>query len=186
LLAVQQPRSRSGTPESNGCRSARALAELGDERGATAAPAGEVSCADRSVRGLLDGRALLSLSGQQKSYWRRDVGSAFVSDAVPGDRRPESSSGVGQAAVGQNDVVRIARVGELTAARSASTARDLSTLSNAPTPPCGVARSAWCDGRGRGVSCDMLDYVALPLLVEHGRRKANRLPTSAQRVGDGQ
>jgi ABC-type lipoprotein export system ATPase subunit len=132
--------------------------------------------------------ALLSLEGVSKSYWRGPSEVRVLRDAELTVDAGQFIGVWGKRGSGKSTLLRIA-AGLETPDRG--TVRfegdDLSTLSEGAharlrRDKVGLVRRA-----GPRSELCMLDYVALPLLVEHGRREANRLADRAlQRVGMGQ
>jgi ABC-type lipoprotein export system ATPase subunit len=129
--------------------------------------------------------ALLSLDAVSKSYWRGSTEVCVLADASLDVQAGEFMAVWGKRGAGKTTLLRIA-AGLETPDRGSVRfdGEDLSTLSERAHASLrrgevGVVRHA-----GPRSELSMLDYVALPLLVAHGRRGAARRADEAlRRVG---
>jgi ABC-type lipoprotein export system ATPase subunit len=132
--------------------------------------------------------ALLSLDSVSKSYWRGPSEVRVLADACL-DVRPGEFTGVwGRRGAGKTTLLRIA-AGLETPDRGTVRfdGEDLATLSERGHAKLRRGEVGWVRRAGPRSELCMLDYVALPLLIEHGRRQAKRLADKAlRRVGMGQ
>lgn len=129
--------------------------------------------------------ALLSLEAVSKSYWRGTSEVRVLSDACLAIGAGEFIGVWGKRGAGKTTLLRIA-AGLETPDRGLVRfdGEDLSTLSEGAHARLRRGEVGLVRRSGPRSELCMLDYVALPLLVEHGRRKANRLADRAlQRVG---
>jgi putative ABC transport system ATP-binding protein len=129
--------------------------------------------------------ALLSLEAVSKSYWRGTSEVRVLSDACLAIGAGEFIGVWGKRGSGKTTLLRIA-AGLETPDRGSVRfdGEDLSTLSEGAHARLRRGEVGLVRRSGPRSELCMLDYVALPLLVEHGRRKANRLADQAlQRVG---
>jgi ABC-type lipoprotein export system ATPase subunit len=129
--------------------------------------------------------ALLSLDSVSKSYWRGPSEVRVLSDACLELRAGEFMGVWGRRGAGKTTLLRIA-AGLETPDRG--TVRfdgdDLSSLSEQGHARLRRGHVGWVRRSGPRSELCILDYVALPLLIEHGQREANRLADRAlQRVG---
>ena len=129
--------------------------------------------------------ALLSLDEVSKSYWRGPSEVRVLSDACL-EVRPGEFTGVwGRRGAGKTTLLRIAAGLETP---DKGTVRfdgeDLSSLSEQGHARLRRGEMGWVRRAGPRSELCMLDYVALPLLIEHGQREANRRADGAlRRVG---
>ncbi|HEX4466270.1 MAG TPA: ATP-binding cassette domain-containing protein [Solirubrobacteraceae bacterium] len=133
-------------------------------------------------------QALLSLEAVSKSYWRGTSEVRVLCDAELEIERGEFIGVWGKRGSGKSTLLRIA-AGLEAPDRGAVRfeGEDLSTLSEGAQARLRRDRIALVRRAGPRSELRMLDYVALPLLVQRGRRDANRLADRAlQRVGMGQ
>jgi ABC-type lipoprotein export system ATPase subunit len=129
--------------------------------------------------------ALLSLEGVSKSYWRGTSEVRVLCDADLAIERGQFIGVWGKRGSGKSTLLRIA-AGLETPDRGTVRfeGENLATFSEGAQArlrreSVGLVRRA-----GPRSQLCMLDYVALPLLVQHGRREANRLADQAlDRVG---
>jgi ABC-type lipoprotein export system ATPase subunit len=129
--------------------------------------------------------ALLSLDSVSKSYWRGPSEVRVLSDASLEVRAGEFTGVWGRRGAGKTTLLRIA-AGLETPDRGTVCfdGEDLSTLSEAGHARLRRGEVGWVRRSGPKSELCMLDYVALPLLIEHGQREANRGADRAlQRVG---
>jgi lipoprotein-releasing system ATP-binding protein len=131
------------------------------------------------------GSPLLSLQAVSKSYWRGPSEVRVLSDACL-DVQPGEFIGVwGRRGAGKTTLLRIA-AGLETPDRGAVRfdGDDLATLSERGHARLRRGAIGWVRRSGPRSDLTMLDYVALPLLIEHGRRDANgRADAALRRVG---
>ncbi len=131
------------------------------------------------------GAALLSLEGVSKSYWRGPheltVISGLSLDVHPG----ELVAVWGKRGAGKTTLLRIAAGWEtLDAGVVRFEGEDLSGLSERAHARLMRERIGWVGRGGPRSELTMIDYVALPLLIEHGRRRAHaRAADALRRVG---
>jgi putative ABC transport system ATP-binding protein len=131
---------------------------------------------------------LLSLDAVSKSYWRGTSEVRVLCDAELEIERGDFIGVWGKRGSGKSTLLRIA-AGLETPDRGSVRfeGEDLSTLSEGAQARLRRDRIALVRRAGPRSELRMLDYVALPLLVQRGRREANRLADRAlQRVGMGQ
>jgi ABC-type lipoprotein export system ATPase subunit len=129
--------------------------------------------------------ALLSLDAVSKSYWRGTSEVRVLCDAELEINRGEFIGVWGKRGSGKSTLLRIA-AGLETPDRGAVRfeGKDLSTLSESAQARLRRDRVGLVRRAGPRSELCMLDYVALPLLVEQGQREANRRADAAlQRVG---
>jgi ABC-type lipoprotein export system ATPase subunit len=131
---------------------------------------------------------LLSLENVSKSYWRGPSEVRVLNDACLQIEAGDFIGVWGRRGVGKTTLLRITAGLETPDRGTVRFAgEDLATL-----PERGHARLrrgelGWVRRSGPRSDLTMLDYVALPLLIEHGRREANRRASDAlHRVGMGQ
>jgi ABC-type lipoprotein export system ATPase subunit len=119
--------------------------------------------------------ALLSLSSVSKSYWRGPSEVRVLSDASLDVYAGEFTGVWGRRGAGKTTLLRIA-AGLETPDRGTVRfdGKDLSTLSERGHAELRRGEVGWVRREGPKSELCMLDYVALPLLVEHGQREANR------------
>jgi ABC-type lipoprotein export system ATPase subunit len=132
--------------------------------------------------------ALLALDAVSKSYWRGTSEVRVLCDAELSIERGEFIGVWGKRGSGKSTLLRIAAGLEAPDGGSVRfEGEDLSRLSEAAQARLRRDRIALVRRAGPRSELRMLDYVALPLLVQRGRREANRLADRAlQRVGMGQ
>ncbi len=129
--------------------------------------------------------ALLALEAVCKSYWRGTSEVRVLSEAELAINSGEFIGVWGKRGSGKSTLLRIA-AGLETPDRGSVRfeGEDLSTLSERDHARLRRDKVGLARRTGPRSELCMLDYVALPLLVEHGRRAANRLADKAlQRVG---
>jgi putative ABC transport system ATP-binding protein len=129
--------------------------------------------------------ALLSLRGVGKSYWRGDSEVRVLGDVALEVNAGEFVAVWGTRGSGKTTLLKLA-------ARLESPDRghvyfggsDLAQLSEAQHARLMLERIGWVRRTGPKSDLRMLDYVALPLLAEHGRRQAYARAVGAlERVG---
>lgn len=132
--------------------------------------------------------ALLSLEKVSKSYWRGPSEVRVLADACLEIGAGEFVGVWGRRGAGKTTLLRIAAGLEAPDRGSVHFAgEDLATLSERDHARLRRGEIGWVRRSGPRSDLTMLDYVALPLLIEHGRRQANRRADGAlQRVGMGQ
>lgn len=128
---------------------------------------------------------LLSLEKVGKSYWRGSSEVRVLHDACLEVGAGQFIGVWGRRGAGKTTLLRIAAGLE---APDSGVVRfagdDLATLSERGHARLRRGEIGWVRRSGPRSDLTMLDYVALPLLVEHGRRPANRLADGAlRRVG---
>ena len=129
--------------------------------------------------------ALLALDAVSKSYWRGTSEVRVLCDAELAIDSGEFIGVWGKRGSGKSTLLRIA-AGLETPDRGAVRfeGEDLSALSEGAQARLRRDKIGLVRRAGPRSELCMLDYVALPLLVEHGRRDASRLADQAlQRVG---
>ncbi len=129
--------------------------------------------------------ALLSLDAVSKSYWRGPSEVRVLSDACLTIDAGEFIGVWGKRGSGKTTLLRIA-AGLETPDRGVVRfeGEDLSTMSERASARLRRGEVGLVRRAGPRSELCMLDYVALPLLVEHGRREANSLADQAlRRVG---
>jgi ABC-type lipoprotein export system ATPase subunit len=129
--------------------------------------------------------ALLSLDAVSKSYWRGTSEVRVLSDANLAIDAGEFIGVWGKRGAGKSTLLRIA-AGLETPDRGCVRYHgdDLSRLSEAALARLRRDELGLVRRTGPRSELCMLDYVALPLLVEHGQRTANRMADQAlERVG---
>ncbi len=132
--------------------------------------------------------ALLSLDAVSKSYWRGTSEVRVLCDAELTIERGEFIGVWGKRGSGKSTLLRIAAGLEAPDQGSVCfDGEDLSQLSEGAQARLRRDQIALVRRAGPRSELRMLDYVALPLLVQHGRRDASQLADRAlQRVGMGQ
>jgi ABC-type lipoprotein export system ATPase subunit len=131
------------------------------------------------------GSALLSLDSVSKSYWRGPSEVRVLSDASLELHAGEFMGVWGRRGAGKTTLLRIA-AGLETPDRGTVRfdADDLSSLSERGHARLRRGQIGWVRRSGPRSELSILDYVALPLLIEHGQREANRQADRAlRRVG---
>ncbi len=129
--------------------------------------------------------ALLSLKGVSKSYWRGDSEVRVLTD-VSLDVQPAEVVAIwGPRGSGKTTLLKLsARLEALDDGSVCFEGADLATLSEAQHARLMLQRIGWVRRAGPRSDLRMLDYVALPLLAEHGRRQAySRAGAALERVG---
>src|ERR1700704_4461090 len=132
--------------------------------------------------------ALLSLDSVSKSYWRGSSEGRVLSNACLDLHAGEFMGVWGHRGAGKTTLLRIA-AGLETPDRGTVRfdGEDLSSLSEQGHARLRRGEVGWVRRSGPKSELCMLDYVALPLLIEHGQREANRGADRAlRRVGMGQ
>jgi ABC-type lipoprotein export system ATPase subunit len=129
--------------------------------------------------------ALLLLDAVGKSYWRGPSEVRVLSDACLELRAGDFMGVWGKRGAGKTTLLRIAAGLETP---DHGTVRfdgeDLSSLSEQGHARLRRGELGWVRRSGPRSELCMLDYVALPLLIEHGQREANRRADAAlRRVG---
>lgn len=128
---------------------------------------------------------LLSLHEVSKSYWRGPSEVRVLADACLEVQAGEFIGVWGRRGAGKTTLLRIA-AGLETPDRGTVRfdGEDLATLSERAHARLRRGEIGWVRRSGPRSDLTMLDYVALPLLIEHGRRDANRnADTALRRVG---
>jgi ABC-type lipoprotein export system ATPase subunit len=129
--------------------------------------------------------ALLALDSVSKSYWRGPSEVRVLSDACLELRTGEFMGVWGRRGAGKTTLLRIA-AGLETPDRGTVRfdGEDLSSLSEQGHARLRRGQVGWVRRSGPRSELCILDYVALPLLIEHGQREAKRLADRAlRRVG---
>jgi ABC-type lipoprotein export system ATPase subunit len=129
--------------------------------------------------------ALLSLHAVGKSYWRGAHEVKVLSDASLELSAGELVAVWGKRGAGKTTLLKIA-AGLETPDRGVARfqGKDLATLSEAEHARLMREQVGWVRRTGPRSELPMLDYVALPLLVEHGQRRArSRARDALARVG---
>jgi putative ABC transport system ATP-binding protein len=131
---------------------------------------------------------LLSLEAVSKSYWRGTSEVRVLCDAELAIERGQFIGVWGKRGSGKTTLLRLAAGLERPDSGIVRFEdEDLSTLSEGQQARLRRDKVGLVRRAGPHSELSMLDYVALPLLVAHGRRDANRLADRAlQRVGMGQ
>lgn len=131
------------------------------------------------------GFALLSLQGVSKSYWRGPHELSVLSDLSLEVHPGELVAVWGKRGAGKTTLLRIAAGLEtLDAGVVRFEGEDLSKLSEQAHARLMRERVGWVGRGGPRSELSMIDYVALPLLIEHGRRRAHaRASEALRRVG---
>jgi ABC-type lipoprotein export system ATPase subunit len=128
---------------------------------------------------------LLSLEAVSKSYWRGSTEVRVLSGASLDVNTGEFVAVWGKRGAGKTTLLRIAAGLE---APNSGMIRfdgdDLSTLSEGAHARLMREQIGWVRRAGPRSELRMLDYVALPLLIEHGQRRAHaRASDALRRVG---
>jgi ABC-type lipoprotein export system ATPase subunit len=128
---------------------------------------------------------LLSLEEVSKSYWRGSTEVRVLTSASLEVNVGEFVAVWGKRAAGKTTLLRIAAGLETPNSGTVSfDGRDLSTLSEAGHARLMREQVGWVRRTGPRSELRMLDYVALPLLIEHGQRRAHgRASDALRRVG---
>ncbi len=128
---------------------------------------------------------LLSLEAVSKSYWRGSTEVRVLSGASLEVNTGEFVAVWGKRGAGKTTLLRIAA--GLEAPNSGMIrfdGEDLSTLSEGAHARLMREQIGWVRRAGPRSELRMLDYVALPLLIEHGQRRAHaRASDALRRVG---
>jgi ABC-type lipoprotein export system ATPase subunit len=131
------------------------------------------------------GDVLLSLDAVSKSYWRGPSEVRVLADASLEVPAGELVAVWGKRGAGKTTLLRIA-AGLETPDRGSVRfdGEDLSTLSEGAHARLMREQVGWVRRAGPRSDLSMLDYVALPLLIDHGQRGAHRHAIEAlRRVG---
>jgi ABC-type lipoprotein export system ATPase subunit len=128
---------------------------------------------------------LLSLRQVSKSYWRGPSEVRVLAGASLDVQAGELVAVWGKRGSGKTTLLRIAAGLETPDSGGVSFAGiDLATLSGAEHARLMREQVGWIRRAGPSSELEMIDYVALPLLVRHGRRAAHRHALEAlRRVG---
>ena len=131
------------------------------------------------------GDVLLSLDAVSKSYWRGATEVRVLDGASLEVPAGELVAVWGKRGAGKTTLLRIAAGLERADDGSVSfDGDDLSSLSEGDHARLMREQLAWVRRAGPSSDLAMVDYVALPLLIEHGQRRARRRASDAlHRVG---
>ena len=129
--------------------------------------------------------ALLSLDAVSKSYWRGPSEVRVLADACLEVQVGEFVGVWGRRGAGKTTLLRIAAGLETPDRGTVRFAgEDLASLSEQGHARLRRGEVGWVRRSGPRSELSILDYVALPLLIEHGQREANRRADGAlRRVG---
>jgi putative ABC transport system ATP-binding protein len=129
--------------------------------------------------------ALLSLKGVSKSYWRGDSEVRVLTDVTLEVRAGEFTAVWGTRGSGKTTLLKLAACLERPDRGTVCfNGVDLASFSEAQHARLMLERIGWVRRTGPRSDLRMLDYVALPLLAEHGRRQAYaRAGEAIERVG---
>jgi ABC-type lipoprotein export system ATPase subunit len=129
--------------------------------------------------------ALLSLKGVGKSYWRGDSEVRVLSDISLDVHASEFTAVWGTRGSGKTTLLKLAaRLERPDSGMVCFNGVDLASFSEAQHARLMLERVGWVRRTGPKSDLRMLDYVALPLLAEHGRRHAYaRAGAAIERVG---
>jgi putative ABC transport system ATP-binding protein len=129
--------------------------------------------------------ALLSLKGVGKSYWRGDSEVRVLSDISLDVHSGEFTAVWGTRGSGKTTLLKLAaRLERPDSGMVCFNGVDLASFSEAQHARLMLERVGWVRRTGPKSDLRMLDYVALPLLAEHGRRYAYaRAGAAIERVG---
>ncbi|MGH2855237.1 MAG: ABC transporter ATP-binding protein [Solirubrobacteraceae bacterium] len=128
---------------------------------------------------------LLSLKALSKSYWRGDSEVRVLRDVSLDVRAGEFTAVWGTRGSGKTTLLKLAaRLERPDSGMVCFNGVDLASFSEAQHARLMLERIGWVRRTGPKSDLRMLDYVALPLLVEHGRRQAYaRAGEAIERVG---
>ncbi len=129
--------------------------------------------------------ALLSLRGVGKSYWRGDSEVGVLTDVSLDVDAGQFVAVWGPRGSGKTTLLKLAaRLERPDRGTVSFEGDDLAGLSDSQHTRLMLERIGWVRRAGPKSDLRMLDYVALPLLAEHGRRAAYARATQAmERVG---
>lgn len=129
--------------------------------------------------------ALLSLRGVGKSYWRGDSEVSVLTDVSLDVHADQFVAVWGPRGSGKTTLLKLAaRLERPDRGTVSFEGEDLAGLSDSQHTRLMLERIGWVRRAGPRSDLRMLDYVALPLLAEHGRRAAYARATQAmERVG---
>jgi ABC-type lipoprotein export system ATPase subunit len=129
--------------------------------------------------------ALLSLKSVGKSYWRGDTEVRVLRDVSLDVRQGELTAVWGTRGSGKSTLLKLAARLETPDRGSVFfNGADLASLSERQHARLMLEWIGWVRRGGPQSDLRMLDYVALPLLAEHGRRDAyTRAEAAVERVG---
>ncbi len=128
---------------------------------------------------------LLSLKAVSKSYWRGDSEVRVLRDVSLDVRAGEFTAVWGTRGSGKTTLLKLAaRLETADSGTVRFNGIDLASLSVNQHARLMLERIGWVRRTGPKSDLRMLDYVALPLLAEHGRRQAySRAGEAIERVG---
>jgi ABC-type lipoprotein export system ATPase subunit len=128
---------------------------------------------------------LLSLKGLSKSYWRGDSEVRVLRDVSLDVGAGEFTAVWGTRGSGKTTLLKLAaRLERPDGGTVCFNGVDLASCSEAQHARLMLERIGWVRRTGPRSDLRMLDYVALPLLAEHGRRQAYaRAGEAIERVG---
>ncbi len=129
--------------------------------------------------------ALLSLRGVGKSYWRGDSEVRVLTDVTLAVGAGEFTAVWGTRGSGKTTLLKLAaRLERPDSGMVSFNGVDLASLSDAQHARLMLGQVGWVRRTGPRSDLRMLDYVALPLLAEYGRRHAyTRAAEAIERVG---
>jgi ABC-type lipoprotein export system ATPase subunit len=129
--------------------------------------------------------ALLSLKGVSKSYWRGDSEMRVLQDVSLDVGAGEFTAVWGTRGSGKTTLLKLAaRLERPDGGVVCFNGIDLAGLSESQHARLMLEQIGWVRRTGPRSDLPMLDYVALPLLAEHGRRQAYaRAADAIERVG---
>lgn len=129
--------------------------------------------------------SLLSLKALSKSYWRGDSEVRVLRDVTLDVRAGEFTAVWGTRGSGKTTLLKLAaRLETPDSGMVRFNGIDLASLSAAQHARLMLSKIGWVRRTGPKSDLRMLDYVALPLLIEHGRRQAYaRAGEAIERVG---
>src|SRR6185312_3162216 len=124
--------------------------------------------------------ALLSLRGVGKSYWRGDSEVSVLTDVTLDVHADQFVAVWGPRGSGKTTLLKLAaRLERPDRGTVSFEGEDLAGLSDSQHTRLMLERIGWVRRTGPRSDLRMLDYVALPLLAEHGRRAAYARATQA-------